>query len=162
MGINIQYLESAVRCINTWTSRGAALITGIVHIYSDAGFCHVFCFLCFISLLSILVQSSVCLWMHTDAGVEVMTLNGAVCLFHLVSANLSSLFVLFLIIAEFMSLLLFQPIESLTCLWPTSTRWTLLKSRDMLLWGKSLFGLISPSLVIFSLNFFIMLYICTG
>lgn len=35
--------------------------------------------------------------------------------------------------------LVFQPIENLTCLWPTSTLWMLLKFWDMLLWGKFAF-----------------------
>lgn len=37
------------------------------------------------------LQSLVCLWMHTDAGVELMISNGAVCLSHLVSVNLNFL-----------------------------------------------------------------------
>lgn len=101
-----------------------------------------------------------CLWIHMAAEVEVRISNGAVCLSRLVSVNVhlahvdepapfvvssSSLsphfpgekapqksFFLFLT----SSVSLFQPIESLTYLWLTSTLWMSLRFRDMLLLGK--------------------------
>ena len=108
----------------------------VVYVYKKA-------FLCVISEIFVL-QSLVCLWMHTAAGVEMMISNGAVCLSHLVRVNQGHFQILIYfpiiygrykkIISGFV--LTFQRTENLTCLWPTSTPWMLLRFRDMLLWGK--------------------------
>lgn len=45
-----------------------------------------FMFVCTMSEIFFL-QSLVCLWIHTAAGVEVMISSGAVCLSHLVSVD---------------------------------------------------------------------------
>lgn len=54
--------------------------------------------------------------MHMAAGAELTTLNGVVYLFHLVSLHLNLFSFCYVTFIHDITLLVFQPIENLTCL----------------------------------------------
>lgn len=74
--------------------------------------------------------------MRMAAGAELMTSNGVAYLFPLVRLHYNWCPFCCVEFISDIDFVVLQPIESLTCLWPTSTLWMWLKYRDIHLWGK--------------------------